>query len=188
MGDALVDLPNALSGFAESAGEALGAVAQGAVSASDAIKEMGKSMLITILDLVQKAVLAYAVQGAAAAFAGNAGAPGVGVILGAAAAAMVLGLIKGYLSSIPSPEGMARGGYVTGGVPNRDSVPAMLMPGEYVMSKPEVSAAKNGGGGGSQNINLEFSTNQLPDRVGTKRWIRQVFTPAMKELKNQGMG
>jgi hypothetical protein len=188
VGDMLTGLPDALSGFAEGVGEAMGLVAEGTVSAQDAVREMAKQSLIAILDLVQKAVLAFAVQGAAAAFAGNAGAPGIGAIIGAAAGAAVLALIKGYLSSLPSPEGMARGGYVTGGVPNRDSVPAMLMPGEYVMSKPEVAAAKNGGGGGNQNINLEFSTNQLPDRVGTKRWIRQVFNPAMKELKIQGIG
>jgi hypothetical protein len=34
--------------------------------------------------------------------------------------------------------GMADGGPVTGGIPGQDSVPRMLMPGEYVLSKPAV--------------------------------------------------
>ena len=52
--------------------------------------------------------------------------------------------------------GMASGGLVTGGVPGRDSVPAMLMPGEFVVDKDAKNlkvTAKGGGGGNTYNIN-----------------------------------
>tara|TARA_R110000824_G_scaffold55027_5_gene151635 strand:+ start:13141 stop:14853 length:1713 start_codon:yes stop_codon:yes gene_type:complete len=187
-GEALAGLPAAFATLGASIGSAMAKVAEGTLAVGDAYKMIARESLIMILDFTEKVILAFAAQGAAAAFAGNAGAPGIGAIIGAIAGATVLALIKGYISALPSPEGMARGGYVTGGVPNRDSVPAMLMPGEYVMSKPEVSAAKGGGGGGTQNVNLTFQSDQLPDRVDTKRWIRQVFNPSMKELKTQGIG
>jgi hypothetical protein len=45
-------------------------------------------------------------------------------------------------------EQMASGGMVTGGVPGRDSVPAMLMPGEEVLSVNNPRNARNGGGSG----------------------------------------
>lgn len=46
--------------------------------------------------------------------------------------------------------GFARGGEVKGGTPGRDSVPAMLMPGERVLSVPQV--AKLGGQGGIDRL------------------------------------
>ena len=45
---------------------------------------------------------------------------------------------KGDLPPGPPPEGMNRGGIVPGSGPNRDTVPAMLTPGEFVMSRDAV--------------------------------------------------
>ncbi len=44
----------------------------------------------------------------------------------------------GILAGLPLP-GLAEGGGITGGTPGRDSVPAMLMPGEYVLTSADVS-------------------------------------------------
>ncbi len=44
----------------------------------------------------------------------------------------------GPLAGLPLP-GLAEGGGITGGTPGKDSVPAMLMPGEYVLSTADVS-------------------------------------------------
>ncbi len=62
---------------------------------------------------------------------------GVGGVLSAAAG--VIGVA-----------GFASGGGVTGGTPGKDSVPAMLMPGEWVMTRNEVAAM--GGFGGMQRF------------------------------------
>lgn len=49
----------------------------------------------------------------------------------------------------------ALGGFVTGGVPGRDSVPAMLQPGEYVVPK-HIMDSLGGGSGAQVAINLNF--------------------------------
>ncbi len=74
------------------------------------------------------------------ALAANAGIPFVGIALGIAAAAMIAGIIAGLVTSF------ADGGWVGGGTPGRDSVPALLMPGEYVETRAEARAMRGPGG------------------------------------------
>jgi hypothetical protein len=51
----------------------------------------------------------------------------------------------------------AMGGFVTGGFPGQDSVPAMLMPGEYVIPAHEVQRQQQAGGGGAGVVvNMHF--------------------------------
>lgn len=84
-------------------------------------------------------VAAAIAQAAAKAIAAHAGVPFVGVILGGIAAAASVALIKKFASS----EGFSHGGLVTGGVSGRDSVPAMLTPGELVIPEPVVRNLTN---------------------------------------------
>ena len=84
--------------------------------------------------------------------------------------------------------GMAEGGFVTGGTANRDSVPRMLMPGEYVMSKREVANGQPDGiRGGGQTVNVSISSSLPANRAEMKKYVRQNIVPALNELKAQGM-
>jgi hypothetical protein len=49
-----------------------------------------------------------------------------------------LGSILSSFFGAPAAPGMALGGMVTGGIPNRDSVPRTLMPGEFVLKRSAV--------------------------------------------------
>jgi len=152
-------------------------------------------------------------EGSAKAISAYAGIPGVGVALGLAAAAVVMGAISKYMGM------WADGGYVSGGTRGKDSVPALLMPGEYVLNTDQVEMWKRlslsmatgpkpldgayadggfvrrGGGvpsgspsnGGPSQVSLSFESNQLPNRAETKRWVRSTLAPALKELNQQGM-
>lgn len=75
----------------------------------------------------------------------------------AAAGAVQIANIRGQKMS-----GMAEGGLVTGGIPNRDSVPTMLMPGELVIPTKNFEKMKQSGelgGGGSTQILIGFKDN-----------------------------
>lgn len=178
-----------------SAGDAMGgafvAAAANAENAQEAVaqgmKAMAASAIDSALTAMQTIVTARAAEAAAGAASSQAGIPIIGPALAAAAAGTMFALVKGLIAL--GFQGMAQGGLVQGGIPGRDSVPAMLMPGEFVLTKQQTESLRAGGsiGGGPQNVNITFQSDQLPDRVRTKRWIRQVFNPAMKELKAQGM-
>ena len=105
---------------------------------------------------------------------------------------------------------MSEGGFVRGGVENRDSVPAMLMPGEYVLSKSMVAGLSSltsdigAQGRGIQiparsetNVvrndivnNNEFvidvRTQQLPNKTETKKWVQATIVPALRQLQAGG--
>lgn len=56
----------------------------------------------------------------------------------------LFGADGGGVSKFAIGEGYAAGGFVSGGTPGRDSVPAMLMPGEFVLPKHTVDSIRNG--------------------------------------------
>ena len=153
------------------------------------MKSLAQETIMSALDMMQARITAYAAEGAAAAAAGTAGIPIIGPVLAAAAGAAMFGLIKGFISyGMSEIPGMADGGYVTGGSANRDSVPRMLMPGEYVMSKKEVAESRSDvGGGGSTVFNIELNSSIPPSRAEMKKFVRQNLVPALNELKAQGM-
>ena len=154
----------------------------------EGMKNLGRESVMQALDIMQAKVLAYATEGAAAAAANTAGIPIIGPMLAAAAGAAMFGLIKGFISyGMSEIPGMAEGGFVTGGSPNRDSVPRMLMPGEYVMSKREVAKGSADGVKGGQTINVQISSTLPPGRAEMKKLVRQNIVPALQELKAQGM-
>jgi hypothetical protein len=145
----------------------------------------------------------------AKSLAAYSGIPFLGLALGLAAGAIIMAGIMKYMGK------WAEGGYVTGGQKGKDSVPGLLMPGEYVLSVKQVAmweklsaamgkaAPRSGayarGGpvvdavsrfsdrGEPTTVNVSFKSNQLPNRSETKRWIRTTLSPALKELGQQGM-
>jgi phage-related protein len=58
---------------------------------------------------------------------------------------------------------VATGGIVTGGIPGRDSVPALLTPGEVVLNRKQQLALLNGGTGGTTvNVNVTWQSLTPP--------------------------
>ena len=189
-----LSLSNAMVKGAQSVGRAFVAGYQNAVEGQDkltaAVLAGGAAMLVTVLNLMEQVVLAAAVKAAAEAYAAHQFLPFVGIAVGAAAASLAFAGVKGLLSN--SPKGFAQGGLVSGGVANRDSVPAMLTPGEFVLTKQQTDTLRQGGGegglGGGGGVNIQINTATPPNRAEMKKYIRQSLLPAMNELKAQGMG
>lgn len=102
---------------------AFGAMASGADDA-------GKQILKAIVQAAIASITAYAASASAAAAFAEAGIPVVGPLLAVGAAAAMGAMVMGFLSRVP---GAAEGGLVRGGTPGKDSVMAMLMPGELVV-------------------------------------------------------
>ena len=171
-----------------------------------------KQTTIAVIDAVSAQVSAMAIQAAAGAFASMSSIPVVGPALGAAAAvaasASVMAIGAGLKGLIA---GMADGGVVTGGTAGHDSVPAMLMPGEQVMSVHErramqkfmgrllgVQAGQTAGGSAdgfsaqvgrptvvvNQQTQLRTWAPQITEEM---RMARQLETRSRKKLAQQGM-
>lgn len=91
--------------------------------------------------------------------AAYAGIPFAGPVLAAAAVAVLIGIM---LKAKGGMQGFAEGGEVTGGTPGKDSVAALLTPGEVVLSVPQVKGLRKlvGSGGAApsaQGGTLAFS-------------------------------
>ena len=144
------------------------------------------TMLQTTLGIMEKQIVGNAAVAASEAYKSHVGvAPFIGFALAGGAASMAFAMARLLLSKLP---GMKDGGFVTGGVPNRDSVPRMLMPGEYVIPKKEVDRQMKGGrsqsGNGGMNIVLDST---LPaGKQEMNKFIRQNVVPALRSLKKQG--
>ena len=110
-------------------------LATGTVKGKDAFKTFATSLLTDMAQIaskaasneIMKAVFGDLIGGGSSATVSGAGG-GVGAILSS---------ILGAFTGAPAP-GMALGGMVTGGIPNRDSVPRTLMPGEFVLKRSAV--------------------------------------------------
>ena len=105
-------------------------IVSGSMSAKDAFKNFAASIVRSMLDIVAQAIAMQAVKSLLGTIFGAFGAStGVGAGVNASAGT----------AAIP-PTFAAEGGQVVGGIPNRDSVPLMTMPGEFVVNKQAVDA------------------------------------------------
>jgi hypothetical protein len=155
---------------------------------AEGFKSAGEEASMQTLDWMEKRVTAYAAEAAAGAASSQAGIPVIGPALAGAAAAAMFALVKGFVRLGFSK--MAEGGLVTGGVQGRDSVPTLLQPGEFVLTKEQTDSLRQGGGGGlggSPTINIELSSSLPPSRAEMKKYVRQNIVPALRELRAQGM-
>lgn len=122
--------------------------------------------------------------------------------------ALLGGVSGGALGVLGTIFGFAHGGFVTGGMAGRDSVPAMLMPGEYVLPVQVVQSIRRGApppithfaNGGSVQApsaspgppamvvhNYHVQTLAVPNRAQSDRWLRDSFLPAQKRLNRNGV-
>jgi len=160
-----------------------GAAEEGQNQFAAAMKAASASAIDIALETMQKQVMASAAVGA-----GNAAASWgwAGPVVASGMAAAMFGLIRGFIQM--GFEGMAEGGLVRGGIEGRDSVPVMLQPGEFVLTKNQTDSLRAGGGGlGSQVVNIELNSTMPQSRAEIKRFVRQNVVPALRDLKAQGM-
>lgn len=110
-------------------------IATGTKSVSRSFKDMALSIIKSMMDVLAQALAMQAVKSILAAFTGASGAStgGGGGITGTV-------LSFGSVAMGGSGTAMAEGGPVTGGIPGKDSVPLMAMPGEFVLKKSAVDA------------------------------------------------
>ena len=210
----VVDFSGVLGGLGNEIGSTFGAFTSGAADAQEASAQMGKAIIKAIASIL----MTYATQAVIGAGASQAAVPIVGPSLAVASMAAMSGIVMGLIDSIPTA---ADGGFVSGGRPNEDSVAALLMPGEYVMSKNEVkgtsdflsrfeqatagfsSIVQRGSAIGKSAlpmqapaevsvgaapgvVNVEFKSQQLPNRTETKRWVKDSVMPALNQLRKSG--
>ena len=178
------------SSIASSLASTIEAVASGSTDAARAIGSFVGSVLknlgTMLVQLGTAALLASALS-AIPIFAGLVGPPGVGA---AAAVAAIAG--GGAIIAVSSAIGLADGGLVRGGTRGRDSVPAMLMPDEYVIPAAQVRAnvaagrapddsgsARRGEGGGT-TINVAVQSFVPPSRAQLDHAVHQGLEPSLR--------
>jgi len=138
-----------------------------AVIAND--KDAKRAAISAAIDVAQAKIVAAAASGAANAFEGAQKLPfPANVIVGPAVAAVVLAAILAFRSKI----NLAQGGLVQGGTPGRDSIPALLRPGERVLT-PEQQRDGAGGGGGGDTYNFSMPT-LMPSVTEGRRMAKEV--------------
>lgn len=145
--------------------------------------------------IISAQLTAIANAGAGASFGGPLAIIGV--------TSVVAAIFESMLAKLP---GMAKGGMVRGGVSGQDSVPALLMPGEYVMNTSQVDAMRhmfsnmdgvnrsgrfaNGGtvpnGSGMAGVNITIKSEALPNKAEVAKYVRSTIMPAMRDLQAQG--
>lgn len=96
-------------------------ITKGSMSASESFKQFGKSIIQTIADVAKEMMAKQVVAAIFSAFLPDVSS-------------------KGGISKSSGWSSQASGGLVTGPIKNRDSVPTMLMPGEYVLKKSAVDS------------------------------------------------
>lgn len=140
-------LSGVLGSVTGSLGNAFSAIVTGTKSVKGAFQDMAAGIIKAMIDILSQALAMQAVKsligltglggGAGTAAAGSSFIDMIGQALPFALASGGA-IIPGGVQR--SPRMMAEGGNVTGGVANKDSVPTMLMPGEFVMKKSAVEA------------------------------------------------
>ena len=142
------------------------------------------SMLHTSLSIMEKEIVGNAAVAASEAYKAHVGVgPFIGFALAGGAASIAFSMAKLLVSKLP---GMKDGGFVTGGVANQDSVPRMLMPGEFVIPKKEVDRQMKNGGSQKGNVTLQLNSTLPAGKQEMTRFVRQNVVPALNDLKKMG--
>lgn len=111
--------------YAQSIGAVFGAMASGEMKQADA----AKAAQLVILDIIEREIMAYAARAAASAASANAGVPVIGPVLGAAAAAAMFAIIRGYLAKFHD-------GGIVGGRRGQERV-ILALAGEEVLTEKD---------------------------------------------------
>lgn len=176
-------------------------LAEGTASAGELIAslliDIGTQLITTLIGmaitkfLTEKAIAAASIK-AAAATAGATAAASVAAALGPGAIAYGMGISAGVNAAFqPQVIGLAEGGLVTGGIPGKDSVPAMLMPGELVLPKRVVDQLLHGGSSVNNTsrtvvISPKFQLQAFPSSAEQERYYRDSVQRVQKRMARLG--
>lgn len=129
-------------------------------SKNQTLKEIGKAAAVADITI-------STAQAAMRIYTGFATIPIVGPALGVAGAAAAVAFGAERISQVTSA---ADGGEITGGVPGKDSVPAMLMPGELVVPARNfdevVGAVQTDRGGSNEQVDLLKQISEKLNNTG----------------------
>ena len=169
-------------------------------TAAEGFKNVTKAVFSQVIDTVRdaaiKSIMAHAATGAVKAASSQAAVPIVGPALAAAAAGAMFALLSGFVNKFN------KGGIVPG-VGSRDTVPAMLTPGEIVLpaglSKMLLDVVGRSGSGAMQDggvvagsgggVVVNFNENSITPRTPAEldRFVRDRLVPTMQRLRRQGV-
>lgn len=182
----------------------------GAENVGSAFAAMGKNALNVAVNTAQKVIIARATEAASGAASAVSAIPIIGPALVPAAIASMFALVKGLIGRLVKARD---GGEVRGGIPGRDSVPALLMPGETVLTTRQTQSLKTlgrslaasrpiypgghaalggvatpGPGGQGANINMNVSVQNPEEMTDAqmKRWILRM-NRQFEEMHADGM-
>jgi hypothetical protein len=150
-------------------------------------EDAGVAIADASIKSAETAVNAAAASAAAQAAFSQAGIPILGPALAIAASGLIFGVVHALLGKI---RGHEHGGLVTGGVWGRDSVPAMLAPGERVLTTQENKRYEQGGGGKSGDVHVHLAPHfvGLPsNEAEAEKILRTHFVRPLQKLMNNGM-
>jgi hypothetical protein len=197
--DNIMDMAQQIgSGIGSIMAESIAAIASGTKTALEGLGGMLGGIIAMIGKMLIEMGTAALVVAAISAIAGD---PRAGATAAAGAAAIAAGgIMLAAGTALNSAIGAADGGLVVGGTMGRDSVPAMLMPGEYVVPAaqvrqnvaagraPDDSGASGGrGGGGAVNINVSQQSFVPGTKADFNRSVREAVLPAIRQLARQGL-
>lgn len=168
--------------IADSFGEATLASISANEGLADSVKTLANVIRDNLIKAAIGAITAHAAEAAAAAFAAHAGIPFTGLAIGAAAAGVALLQVQAFAGGIKK---FNQGGLVTGGIPGRDSVPALLTPGEVVVPAPAVKAAR-GGGGNTINFHATIQTLEISSETEQRRSLMRM-AQQFEEMVKDGL-
>tara|TARA_R110002020_G_scaffold50264_1_gene142190 strand:+ start:10312 stop:12228 length:1917 start_codon:yes stop_codon:yes gene_type:complete len=187
-------MANAAQSLQQNFGAMFGSFITGTESAGKAAKKFASLLLTTVIDAMIQTMTVDATKTAIGAASSVAGIPIVGPGLAVTAAITMLTFLKGLIGSLT---GAAEGGFVTGGIQRKDSVPMLLQPGEYVMPVDEVRGMKKfaaqmgsgsglSSGGGRSQVNISFNSTLPATRTQAKEIMRRDILPLLRDLEAGG--
>lgn len=159
---------------------------EGALTFEQFVKNSMLNLLQTIGQVLVKMALVAAISGALGITTGGTGAA---ALTGGVGFLKLLGFNKGGM--VPH---LANGGYISGGRPGVDSVPAMLTPGEVVIPAPVVDSVRRGQSVGvdSNRGGDTYVTIQAPpiqtlvpptSRTSAERLYETSLNPSLNDLE-----
>lgn len=141
VGDGMSSVLGTLTG---SMGNAFASMASGTKSVKGAFRDMATAVIKSMMDIAAQAVAMQAMKGIMSLFSFGGGSSTGGMNLDAGISSMPqMAATGGFVmpsGRIERVRKFAAGGPVTGGVQGRDSVPALVMPGEFILKKAAVDA------------------------------------------------
>lgn len=155
----------------------------------DALKSFSKNLMSQAI----ASIIDQALVNQAKAQGSQAGIPFVGPALALVAGAAMFATTMALKSKLkPAEVQYAQGGYISagmvrGGSFGRDSVAALLEPGERVLSKKEAAAYDNAAGRAGQTVNINLSiSGQLSTPEQVRDTVRRVLLPELNAALRGG--